>query len=687
MTLPAALYRVDNLQRAWRWIRSNPDRGYKTYFRDHYSAYATAETPLLKSLSERLRRGTYVPSSSCKIFLPKASGVMRPYTLLDVEDQIVYQAAANVVAERMIPRVRQWYLKQVFGHLYAGKSSIWFYRKWSSGYKAFNKAAFEAHADGNIFTASFDLTAFYDSIDHRVLAHFLNEFRVERDISLALQDWLSTWTGTDAQILQGHGIPQGPLSSGLVAETVLSHLDNHGWKKSNVTYLRYVDDIRLFARTEYGLRAALIRLDHLSKDIGLFPQSSKISIHRVADIRTELKSISQPIETVVKLTSVDQNRLFKRLVALSPRYRIEDTTRFKYLLGHATPHARLTDRLWGILDRSPELYDPAARYLARATKLSRRTSRDVVDRIVKEKLYPAVAASFLRSIVSNVHPDEIKYARSKLKPLWGPRSRAPDFTAALGQWLLAHEALTEQQTAYVCAYAKSSWTRSALVLAANDHVTASTLRSRIVLAAIKDSSTDPAICGAVMAGKDGACPQAKRRTMHAHGTLVLKEFGLLRRAKGRTCGIQLSLEQIVGQLGLSMSWRRFFCSQYKNAERQIVGCRGYAGTDATAWAHGLDVFNEYILEALFSLDGSLGVYTLGKIGSVTGSPSKALQSKFPATLTYVTEVHNKRYESHLAHPLVKRTRHPTRRIPFKFIKKSKYLMIRALREIEQAKLV
>jgi hypothetical protein len=38
----------------------------------------------------------------------------------------------------------------------------------------------------------------------------------------------------------------------------------------------------------------LIRLDELSKDIGLFPQSSKVHIHRIKDVDEELKSISNP---------------------------------------------------------------------------------------------------------------------------------------------------------------------------------------------------------------------------------------------------------------------------------------------------------------------------------------------------------------------------------------------------------
>lgn len=683
MKLPAALYRIENLQRAWRWIRSNPDAGYKTYFREHYAAYTTAQDALLKDLSDRLRRGAYVPGPSCKIYLPKASGILRPYSLLDVEDQIVYQAAANVVAERLFPRVRHRYFTQVFGHLYAGSSSIWFYRKWSKGYKAFNKAAMDAHAGGKVFTASFDLTAFYDSIDHRVLTHFLERFDIDRDLVRGLCEWLSAWTGTEAQILQGHGIPQGPLSSGLIAETVLTHLDEHKWAKAGVDYLRYVDDIRLFAKTEHTLRASLIQLDRLSKDIGLFPQSGKISIHRITHIVEELKSISQPIETAVKAKQADQAKVLRRLVELSPRYRITDKTRFKYLLAHARPNAALTERLWRILDHAPEMYESVARYLARSPKLPRKTSREVVRRIEKETLYPAVAAAFLRAVAANLHPAEVSKARTKLKALWAPKSRSPDVTAALGRWLMHHGGLTPNQNKYACERARSSWLRSSLLLAADSACQDPPLRQSLAKAAVQGVSTDPAICGAVIAGKDGVKPSLGVREMQRQAGLVLKEFGLVRRAGGRVCGIDASLK-LLNPGTATVNWRAFFGAKYRQAERQLVGCRGYAGTDATAWVQGLDVFDDLLLDALFRLDGTLGGYTLGKIGACTGAPSNTFKTKFPRVLELVREVHNKRYQSYLAHPRIGKTTQPTGRIAFGFIKVSKRLLLRAIAEISAA---
>ena len=216
----------ENLRRAWRWIRSNGDASYKSYFRPLYQNFAVAEELLLDDLGDRLRRDIYEPQSATKLYHPKASGILRPISLLSVEDQIVYQAAANLIAEKLRPRVIRRYNKQVFGHLYAGKTSVWFYRKWSDGYKAFNDAARKAFNDGFVYTASFDLTACYDSLDHRVLRHFLGKLGHDQEFCNKVTGWLETWTATEQGIFHNHGIPQGPLSSGLISEVVLAHFDD-----------------------------------------------------------------------------------------------------------------------------------------------------------------------------------------------------------------------------------------------------------------------------------------------------------------------------------------------------------------------------------------------------------------------------------------------------------------------------
>ena len=315
---------------------SNPDADYKSYHRDSYSAYAIADQPALEDLRKRLSQGAFAPHHSCKIYLPKKSGVLRPYTLMTAEDQIVYQAMVNVVAERFYPRARPRYYVQTFGHLYAGKASPWFYRKWSDGYRKFNETLRQAFNGGLKFTASFDLTACYDSLDHGVLSHFLKKLGCDDDFCRTLMGLLRHWAATDERIYHNHGIPQGPLGSGLLAEVVLQHFDAWRGSPNRIRYLRYVDDIRLLAKTPRDLRRMLVHLDRLSKDIGVFPQSNKIEIHEIKNVDDELKSVSSPPEIVIRTRIRNQRKLRRRLTELSRRFEVTNPTRWKYLLAHAT---------------------------------------------------------------------------------------------------------------------------------------------------------------------------------------------------------------------------------------------------------------------------------------------------------------------------------------------------------------
>ena len=167
------VFDLKNLRRAYRWILSNPDAQYKSYFRDSYDAFAIASDSQLKWIRQEGLKDRYTVSHASKILTPKPSGTLRPITLLTVEDQIVYQACVNLVAELIKKKTRHRYNKRVFAHLYSGKSSPFFHSKWQKSYDAFSRRIRDAYSKGYKYIANFDLTAFYDSIDHRVLKHFL----------------------------------------------------------------------------------------------------------------------------------------------------------------------------------------------------------------------------------------------------------------------------------------------------------------------------------------------------------------------------------------------------------------------------------------------------------------------------------------------------------------------------------
>lgn len=669
----------NNLRLAWRWLRSNPDASYKSYFRPLYQHFAVAEEALLADLADRLKRGIYEPEPAAKLFFPKPSGILRPYSLLSVEDQIVYQAAVNLIAEKLFPRVRQRYFKQVFGHLYAGKTSTWFYRKWSDGYKAFNEATRQAFHDGFRLTASFDLTACYDSLDHGVLCHFLNKLGFDPEFCNKLSVWLEQWTATNKGIFHHHGIPQGPLSSGLLSEVVLSHFDDLKMKGVDFRYFRYVDDIRLFARNEHDLRRLLVALDFLSKDIGLFPQSGKISIHLISDIEKELKSISNPPEAAIKWPFIDQKRLFNRMKEFTPRYRITDATRFKYLLTHATPSAKLTARLWRILANHPEIYRSVCDYLRRYPKIPRVPAQKAVIVIKSNDLYPSVCAEFVGAVNGRLPKVQDAAVAKYLRKLWVPRSMHPDLLVNIGGYLMRTGGLSPGQIVYACKAAPSWWTRAMLIEITSLDTLGGAVLNSIVDAGVKDVGKTPALAAGWKGFQSSYVPPGKRRGWNKAAELLLREVGLIQRSTAAYCGITHSFFKLDQRIH-ALNWARLFGTRYSQAERQSVAIAAASGVNITNFVNLLDVFNDLLLESVFLADGTIGGYTIGKIGSALNSSSR-FAGKFPSVFTLANEVHDRRYESMASHPLIKCSGSPTKKINYHFLAKAKCLMIDAVNEL------
>jgi len=675
------VWAIENLRLAWQRIRSNPDRAYKGYFRDAYTAYAIAGDAQLNHLQDRLRRGIYGPTDACKIYFPKPSGILRPYSLLCVEDQIVYQAIANVIAEKLAPHVKSKYEKEVFGHLYAGFKSPWFYKKWSEGYRAFNSASEATFNAGYVWTASFDLTAFYDSIDHHVLRQMLSRIGVTNDVIDFLTQCLTKWTATATKIYHNHGIPQGPLSSGLIAEVVLKHFDENHHINYKVTYLRYVDDIRLFAKQEKHLRYALVKLDRLSKDVGLFPQSSKIDIHQVANIQDELKSISNPNEALFLMPSINQSALRKAISEITPGkrgYAVLNPTRFKFLVASATASNQLMDRLWRVFEHAPHYYPQIASHLSKFKVLSNKQADRLLLEIEAQELYPAVRAALINSAIGRIPSPYLARFKTIFKKLWQPKFHQPDLSNALWSWLQDQSGFTLAQQKYGLTKVKPDW------LAASMHYRTRWLdidevsRTGLINTSLRSKSADVALAAAWIAAFLEVSVKGPSKGLNPQAVILLKELGVLKRAGSFVCGIRKSIFEMTSA-DIPIDWRSIFGSNYKKAEAQIVSSKGYFQTSATAWVNSMDGFNDWLLDSLYRADPFLGSYKMGEVGSVMNS--KKMGIKYPALYRYLNEIHDRRYLSHLSHAVVRANQKPTRAIKFEWLKTGSRLLRNAMAEL------
>ena len=259
-----------------------------------YYAYEVALDANLRDLRQRLLGGAFEPCHPERIFVPKASGLHRPLALLNIEDQIVLQAFANLAANRMQRRRGPLQFKVVFSNILEKPDSIFFFRRWQDTYGAFQERIKKHYLGGMRWVGDFDLAAFYDTISHELLLRTIYP-RASSDDLDRIEQCLRTWSSDRPASGHGHGLPQGPLASDFLAECFLLPIDLALQKRKG--YMRYVDDVRLFGATEDDVRADLIELERHCRERGLIPQTGKFAIKRALsaqDAMGMLPSISDP---------------------------------------------------------------------------------------------------------------------------------------------------------------------------------------------------------------------------------------------------------------------------------------------------------------------------------------------------------------------------------------------------------
>jgi len=349
---------MPNLRLAWRRITTGGNHQYKRLYRRLYYAYEVALEANLKDLRQRIIGGTFQPQSPERIYLPKASGLHRPLALLNLEDQIVLQAFANLAAKRLQKRRAPLQFKVVFSNILQKPDSIFFFRQWQLTYGAFQRRIRKHYEGGMRWVGDFDLAAFYDTISHELLLKTLYPRTTSGDLTW-FAECFSTWSSTSAASRHGHGIPQGPLASDFLAECFLLPIDLALQQRDG--YMRYVDDVRLLGRTEDDVRESLIELEQHCRERGLIPQAGKFAIKRaknVEDAMGMLPSISDPQheDGAKKLDKKEARGTFLSAIGGKP-YRVTDKTRLRYILYRAEPDSDILKQVLRLIPRHPEHAD------------------------------------------------------------------------------------------------------------------------------------------------------------------------------------------------------------------------------------------------------------------------------------------------------------------------------------------
>ncbi|SDF79785.1 Reverse transcriptase (RNA-dependent DNA polymerase) [Thermoanaerobacter thermohydrosulfuricus] len=338
----------------------------------------------IEILIELIKQNIYGPYKASKIYLPKNSGLLRKITVINFIDLIVYQAILNIIAKKFYDDISIFYNYITFSNLLVENldSSKFFYREWSKSWNAFRKKIKQYLNEGYSYVGEFDIASYYDTIDHFLLMEILKSKEDNNewvDMLNILERQLIEWSNDSDRIdlKIHHGIPQGPLGSALLGEIYLIYLDIHLKDRldseGNVKYVRYVDDIRIFAKDRKTVEEYLRYVELLVNDLGLIPQYDKLSIKNVekSEIDNYIKSQFDKLSWIDKyfrergrLKSKHNKKLVKLLKDTIDKQDF-DKTIIKFSLYKIDKNEQIKDMLMNNYDKMLVNFDGICFYLAK----------------------------------------------------------------------------------------------------------------------------------------------------------------------------------------------------------------------------------------------------------------------------------------------------------------------------------
>lgn len=255
------IFRGDVLEEAWRLVRAN--RGAAGI--DRQTLVAVEEygaERLLAELQSDLREGSYRPSPTRRVDIPKPSGGRRPLGIPTVRDRIAQQAARLVLE----PIFEADFTAASFG-----------FRPKRSATDAAEELR-KGFIDGCRWAFEADIRDCFGQIDHRILMDALAKRISDRRVLKLCRKWLRAGVmeeGAHRQTVAG--TPQGGVISPLFANVCLHALDL-AFEQRSARLVRYADDFVVLCRSEAEARAAEAKAGEVLAGLGLelHPDKTKV---------------------------------------------------------------------------------------------------------------------------------------------------------------------------------------------------------------------------------------------------------------------------------------------------------------------------------------------------------------------------------------------------------------------------
>lgn len=287
---PSALDALD-LHLAWQ--RMKGDRPHRAFY-THPRLINWLELDLEEwfgSVRKRLLEG-YVPHTSLTCFVPKPGWLVRPGTVLDEQDELVFNALVGSMYAKAYKLLAGFQGDPDVAYQLQSEETK---KEWlQTGFRVWTE--WRTKSLEKLKTSQFvvlaDIAGFYENIDLQRLSSDLKPLYPNQNLLNLLMALLNKWAQPRAK-----GIPQGFSAADILAKIYLNPIDR-ALRNAGFSHLRYVDDIRIFCKSRLEAKRGLLLLNDLMRKRGLNLQSAKTKIVRADDARQAIDGVTPLIEAI-----------------------------------------------------------------------------------------------------------------------------------------------------------------------------------------------------------------------------------------------------------------------------------------------------------------------------------------------------------------------------------------------------
>lgn len=677
------LYSMKNLELAWdRILTSKEDLVYKNYYRKIFTYFDYDLKSHLQVISTKLKNNSYKPSKPIKLYKPKASGLQRPFTLLSLEDLVVYQAIANVFAPTLDKKRKSLKNDFVFSHKLQDpvESNIFLVRDWKYGYRAYKRRIEKNFKLGLKFTAHFDLASYYDTIDHNSL---LSDYCLEDDKTRNLLcDCLKSWANyTESSRKEvHHGIPQGPLASCVFGELYLVPIDEF-LQSEDITYSRYVDDIVIQSDSLEKVQRAVAALEIKCKERGLIPQAGKFEIK-------EAKSVDEALGCAPSLAASEKELIFDkdadvvRLIEQCFAKESYNSSKIRYIL----KSYRGSNQLLPVVFREFRNHYEFTEEFCVAMEACVETDSAQIESFICGELERGIPYDFVTSELWKTFRLVKSFSTSNL---WGEKAVVACRNSSAVVKLGAYSFLSSLKDNRFVGFASNE----------KDPILLALLIPYITPEIVKKANFRD-LLNNYLERKDFVLSRILERHL-----FFLQIFGEISKTlfnsnskyfpkfeENKYETIQFYLKEDF-DINEEIDWRSFFAKAYDAAQKLLYGAHGMKKRNPSFWLNCIDSFNDILIQVFIDLKTTEGkirtkkrmlyecdsfkFWEYIKNGSLIGE-------KYPNAAEGLRVIHDRRCGSLLSHPRNKKKRMYSTFVESKEIPSLRRREISALKEIVKA---